>query len=165
MDSGTTIFGLMLLLICILPIILLTRKRKKREKLFLQSLFRLAEKSNSKVTERDLWNNTAIGLAKESNKLFFTRKTADNHLLKEINITEMQKCRVVNTSRTVSTPKGVNTVIDKLELALTYLDKNRPEILLEFYSTDHDSFSLSGELQLTEKWKEIINSAIAGSTV
>lgn len=161
MDSGTTLTGILLLLMCILPIVYLTRKRKKRENLFLQSLFSSAEKSNCKISQHDIWSNSAIGIDKEFPKLFFIRKTANNEISKEINLSEIQKCRVITTSRSVITKGGNQSVIDKLELAFANREKNMPEIMLEFYSTDHDSFSLSGELQLTEKWSEIANATIA----
>jgi hypothetical protein len=56
--------------------------------------------------------------------------------------------------------KELVNVIDRIELIFSF-NNHRPELSLEFYNTDYDQLTLSGELQLAEKWagtlKTIIN--------
>lgn len=158
MDSGTIIFIAIIVLGCVIPIVLINSSKKKKEKLFLQALFNLAEKSNCKISAHDLWKGTGIGIDKEARKLFFIRKAANDEEAKEIDLSEIQKCRVVNTNRTVKYNESTQTVVDRLELAFSNKDKNIPEVIFEFYNSKYDNPTLHTELQLAGKWLEIVNS-------
>ena len=164
MDLGATITILILLFIGLVPVVVLNRMKRKREKQFSQSFFNLAVNSNCKISEYDFWNNTAIGVDKDVHKLFFRRATDNNELSEEINLTEILKCRIVNTNRSVSNKEINQIVIDKLELAFTFYDKDKSDTFWEFYSAGRDSFSLKGELQLTEKWLKIVNTELENIT-
>ena len=74
----------------------------------------------------------------------------------------IQKCKVINSSRIVANGDSTHNVIDKLELALTSPEARTADTNLEFYNTNRDNLFLNGELQLTEKWAEIVNNNIAG---
>jgi len=161
MDFGT-IIGLIILIIIVLAVVILNSNKKNKKKQFVQTLFDLAEKSNCKISDNDLWNNTLIGIDKNAHKLFFIRKTEDNSISNEIDLTGIQKCRVNNSSRVVANKESNHTVIDKLELALTSSDPKIADIILEFYNTNRDNLFLNGEQQLTEKWAAIVNENIAG---
>lgn len=160
MDFGT-IFGLIFLIICVLAVVLVNSNKKKKKKQFLQTLFYLAEKNNCKISEYDLWNNTLIGIDKETHKLFFIRKTADNADSNEIDLLDMQKCRVVSSNRIITDKERSHSVIDKLELVFTSSNPKKQDAILEFYNTNRDSLTVYRELQLTEKWSEMVNENIA----
>lgn len=164
MESGTTIIGLILLFIMVLPFILLSKKKSKGGKHFLSILFDLAKKNNSKISEHELWNNVAVGIDRDTHQLYFIRKTATNNIVYNIDLSEIQKCRLVNSNRKVNYKGGSYNVIDRLELAFTYCDKIKPEIILEFYNSEYDSVALNGELQLASKWLKIINTELAQKT-
>jgi len=164
MESGTTIIGLILLFIMVLPFILLSKRKSKGGKQFLSILFDLAKKNNSKISEHELWNNVAVGIDRDTHQLYFIRKTATNNIVYNIDLSEIQKCRLVNTSRKVNYKGGSYNVVDRLELAFTYCDKIKPEIILEFYNSEYDSVALNGELQLASKWLKIINTELAQKT-
>jgi hypothetical protein len=143
------------------PLVLITRSRKAKEKRFLQILIEMARKTNSAISDHEYFNNTAIGIDKEAHRLFFMRKTTAGDNNQEIDLKEVLRCRMVNTSNTVSHKESTYTVIEKIQLAFTYRDKNKPETTMEFYNNDHDSLTISGELQIAEKWARIINADIA----
>ena len=73
MNSEAIIF-LAIVILSAIPIIIINSKKRKKEKLFIQVLLDLAEKSNCKITERDLWNNTQIGIDKDAGKLFLSKR-------------------------------------------------------------------------------------------
>lgn len=81
-----------------------------------------------------------------------------------IDLSEIQKCKVVKTSRTVNYKNSSTIVIEKLELYFYPNDKNKTQILLEFYNTNSDISVLSGELQLIEKWSDTINNRLKSKT-
>lgn len=163
MDSGT-IFGLVFVIICVLAVVLIKNASKKKKKQFIQTLFDLAEKNSYKISEYDLWNNTLIGIDKEAHKLFFIRNTAENAIKKEVDLLEIQKCRVINSSRMITNGDSSHNVIDKLELVVASRDPKQADTILEFYNTNRDNLTLNREVQLTEKWSGIVNENIAGIT-
>lgn len=134
---------------------------RKKEKKLLQGLTEIAESNNCKISRYELWNSSTIGIDDTSLMIFYTRKSKDIETSQQINLTETQKCRVINLSRTVSNKEGNFKVVDKLELAFSFQDKNRSEVVLEFYNADYDSLTLTGELQLVEKWCKLFNDKIS----
>ncbi len=138
MDLGTTITVLVILLIGVIPFALMNRSNKKREREFLEALNKLAEENSSKISSHDIWSNSAIGMDEITNMLFFTIKAKGSQTVEQINIADIQKCKLINTSRNFSN-NGVNSkIIDKLALVFTYFDK----------------------LQLAEKWSKMVNEKI-----
>jgi hypothetical protein len=139
------------------------RNSQKRDKKMLQELQIFAESNNCKISQHELWNNSQIGVDETANAVFFIKKLKEKEIKQQINLNEIEKCRVINSGRTVSNKNGSHKVVDKLDLAFTFHDKNNGEITIEFYNSDYDSLTLSGELQLVEKWYKIINDRISSS--
>ena len=165
MDIRTAITGIIIILICIIPFVIMRIKRRKREKQLLKEFFTAAERNNCKISQHESWNNSLIGIDETANVIFFTKKLKENDISLQINIDEIQKCRVINSNRTVSNANGNFKVVDKLELAFSFHDKIKGEIIIEFYNADYDSLIFSDELQLVEKWCKIINDAITIASV
>lgn len=163
MDTGTTILGLIIVLLILLPILLISQKTKQKEKLFLQSIFKLAKDNKCKISENDHWNYTAIGIDKSECKLFYIQKRADKTDQKIINLADVLKCRVIQSGRTINRKDSNQTVIDKLGLGFIYRDRNNTETVVEFFNSDYDSAPLYGEPQLIEKWFKIVNEAAANT--
>jgi ABC-type glycerol-3-phosphate transport system permease component len=164
MKSGTIIMIGMVLLIFVIPTIWIYLISIKNEKLFKKKLFNFAETSNCKISELDFWKKSVIGIDKTLHRLFYIKTVNSEEYKKEIDLTEIQKCRVLNASRSMNNKDGNYTTVDKLELIFTYRDKTRPELALEFYNAIHDSLSLSGEVQLIEKWSLIVNSELGNKS-
>jgi hypothetical protein len=157
-----TIFGLVILIVIVLAIVMVNTSKKNKKKQLEKTLFDFAEKGNCKISQHDLFNNTLIGIDNEAHKLFFIRKTADSEIRSEVDLTAVQKARVINSSRIVTNNETSHNVIDKLELSLSSLDSKIESTILEFYNTNRDNLFLNGELPLTEKWAKIVNTNIAG---
>ncbi|BBE20045.1 hypothetical protein AQPE_4236 [Aquipluma nitroreducens] len=79
----------------------------------------------------------------------------------QIDLADILKCRVIESSRSVSTKEGSLKVVDKIELSFVNPDKNKPDTKVEFYNADYDRLTLTGEVQLSEKWCKILNDKIA----
>jgi ABC-type glycerol-3-phosphate transport system permease component len=161
MKSGMIIMIIMIVLIFVLPSIWMYISSLKKEKLLKNKLFNLAATSSCAISEFDFWKDSAIGLDKDRHRIFYIRDIKSEEYKKEVDLSEIQKCRVLNASRSMNVKNGNYTAIDRLELIFTNRDKNKPEIGLEFYNTTHDSLSLAGEVQLVEKWSGIVEKELA----
>jgi hypothetical protein len=162
MDLHTIIIGGIFLLICLIPVLITNRNNKKKKSQFLQLLFKLAERNNCKISNFEQWNNSIIGIGEDSNSVFVISKIDEVETSLQINLADIQKCRVMESSRTVGEKGATMKVVDKIELAFINRDKNKSDTLVPFYNADYDRLTLSGEIQLAEKWCKITNDTIAG---
>ncbi len=161
MNIESSILLLIMILVGAIPIVIINKKRKVKEKQFLQTLISLAEKSNSIITEQDKWGDRIIGIDKMTHKMFFIKKTAENESGIEIDLDEMKKCRFINTHSVVTFKESSQKVTERLELAFAYNDPQKPDLILEFYNSAYDSLTLRDEINLAEKWSAIANYEIS----
>ena len=161
MDLESSIILLIMILLCVIPIMIINKKKRTKERQFLQTLFDLAAKNSCKISDYDKWDQTAIGIDSMTHKLFFVRKTTETETAKEVILTEMKKCRFIDTNRVVNNGASSQKITEKLELAFTEWDHQNPELILELYNSNYDSLDLRDEIKLACKWSAIANSEIA----
>lgn len=153
LNSITMITVLVLLVFCILPVVIINQKRKKKAGESLQLLKTFAEENQCKITEHELFNQIIIGIDKDAHQLFFIRTTEEKKFQQKIYLSEVKKCRMEETGRTVDS----GHVIEKIDLAFAPVASNQKEIILNIYNADYDNLTLSGEIQFAEKWVQLIN--------
>jgi hypothetical protein len=153
LNNITIITVLVLLVFCILPVVIINQKRKKKASESLQLLKTFAEENQCKITEQELFNQIIIGIDKDAHQLFFIRTTEEKKSQQRINLSEVKKCRMEETGRTVDS----GHVIEKIDLAFAPIASNQKEIILNIYNADYDNLTLSGEIQFAEKWVQFIN--------
>ena len=157
MDLGVTLTGVIIVLLCIIPFVVMSQNSKRKKQQKLQNLFDFAAKNEGNITQHDLWHKSSIGLDETKNTIFFIRILQDKEITQVVKLGDMQKCQLINTGRTLNEQESPIKVIDKLELAFTPKDKQQASIVLEFFKVDSDSLTLTGELQLAEKWANLAN--------
>jgi hypothetical protein len=164
MDSTSIITIIVLLVICVLLAVIMKIYNIKKRKEALTGLISLAAENGSSITFSDNWKgySTNTKIAVDSNKLwlFFIRKINDTENKLTLDLSEVKKVNIINNSRSAGEGKNKQTVIDSVNLELSFKAKDKPAIRLEFYNNEFDSLQLSNELQLAEKWATLINKAI-----
>jgi hypothetical protein len=160
LNSVTIITVLVLLIFCVLPIVIINRKRKKIASESLQLLKTFAEENQCTITEHELFNQIIIGIDKNTHQLFFIRTSEGKKVQQKIDLSEVKKCRMEETGRTVESMH----VIEKIDLVFTPLASNQKEITFNIYHADYDNLTLSGEIQFAEKWAKLINEYLKVST-
>lgn len=162
MDTTTIIIGIIVIALCTLPFVFMARKQKKEKIMMISTFNEMAQKENCKITSYKLFGDSVIGIDKTAKFAFFFKKNSDNdkEIRQAINLRDIKKCRVVKSIRSVGEKNKV-LVVDKVELSLLPKDRNKPEVLFEFFNADNsNSIQLNGELQFASEWEEIINSMI-----
>src|SRR5665648_110141 len=71
MDLSTTIIGLMILSLFILPVILIARAGKSKGKKFEKDFFSEVSRNELKISEKDIWNEFAIGIDTSRNQIIY----------------------------------------------------------------------------------------------
>lgn len=140
-------------------IILIRIRRKRREQKILAPLFAFAAENNSEIVSWDRWDKTLIGIdKKEPGSLFFIRNIPGRNIREQIQLSEVTNCRMYKSERRVTFHKETVNVMDRIELVFTF--PHRREVSLEFYNAEYDLLTLTGELQMAQKWSGIINGII-----
>lgn len=151
MEMGTIITGAVVILLCILPFVLLGSGRRKRQKQLLHTLQAQAAQQGGKISRHDCLREAAIGIDDEARTLYFVK----NDITQHIRLQDIKSCRAINNTRTVDN----NRIVEQLALSLIPTGSGRSEIQLELYNAETD-IQLNGELQLLEKWVQIVGAAI-----
>ncbi|WP_372947839.1 hypothetical protein [Mariniphaga sp.] len=157
MDLGTIIITFIFIAIVTIPFVLTGYSKKRKKKNLLRKLTEIAGNEGGTISQHEFCSNFVIGLDEMANHLYFYKKGENMEIAKSINLREFKICRLLNTNRTIGEKKSSYSVIDKLELCFYPNDKNRPDESLEIYNDEYDSLTLSGELQLAEKWEKLLN--------
>jgi hypothetical protein len=163
MELGTTIVGIIIIVVCIGSLMLMSRSNKSKQNSLKKSLVNIALHNHCELTHSDASGNVAIGMDAVKRKLFFVRKKKEESFSRMLDLDGLEKAYVVNHSRTAG-EKGELKATDKLELILAFREKNKPDDKLEFYNVEDDSLRLMGELQMIEKWNGILNRFVNGDS-
>lgn len=159
MDSKSIIIGAIVIAVCILPFILMSINIKRRERKKISLFKNIVNENNCILSKYEICGDFVIGIDETRKYIFFNKQLKDNVLKEIINLHEIQHCKVKNGARVVTSKNGTYNVIDKLELIFNPLDKNKKEIVLEFFNVNNNT-QLIDELQSIEKWSKIINDCI-----
>ncbi len=161
MDSNTILTGSITILTTISLIVFFLIRNRNREKKGFSALQNFAMGFNSTISRYDRVDRTLIGVDNgEIIKLFFLRTNRNIEYREVINLSEVMSCRLVLDQRTVRYNKENVNVIDKIDLVFSFVNNNKQDVKLEFYNADYDQLTLSGELQLAQKWSGIVKSIL-----
>ncbi|RZJ58434.1 MAG: hypothetical protein EOO45_26740 [Flavobacterium sp.] len=152
MDLTTTLIGVLIVVLCAVPLIMMHNKKKKKEGKIVKALYDYAEMNSGKITKHDLWPGHAIGLDENSNRLFFLNTTDGTGHTQQVTLDSIKKVVVMGDER----PE----VADKLEMMLVSSRPGTPDVIFEFYNHD-EAMQINEELQLIRKWEGIVNERIA----
>jgi len=131
-----------------------------KEKKKFQEISKIASRQNSKISQLDSSGNFIIGIDENTNFLFFLKKDDNTETDQAVNLSEIQSCRIINSGNSINNKNGNYHVINKLALSFSPIIKGKLDIEFEFYNSETDTYTLSGEIQLLEKWKGIINNKL-----
>ncbi len=156
MDTNSIVMGVIILALCVVPIVIFSIISKKKKSKRLQDFKNSAFAQNCNITKHEILGNIILGIDEVSNSIFFTKRVKETISSQLVNLSEFQSCKVINLGRVANS----STIVEKLELNFYPKNKNNSQQVLVFYDSDVDGMSLTGELQLIEKWEGIVNSRI-----
>ncbi|HOG05593.1 MAG: hypothetical protein ACOX7E_05815 [Paludibacter sp.] len=155
-DWKTAIIGLIVILVCISPIIIMVQYRAIKTKKMLQSLHKIAQQQNCKISQHEFCSDFVLGIDEVKKFVFFHKHRKENSISQYVNLANIQTCKVVKQSRTVKMGSDSMSMISRLELSFIPTSKNQEEQNFLLFDEEINK-QLSGELQFSEKWSQIIN--------
>lgn len=160
MESYSLIIGLVLILLCIIPLWFFQRNQtkglRKLTKAFKQSL----ANNNLTVNQPEFWNNSyGIGVDDMQGKLIYIKLKNDATREYVVDLSQIDKCSIQKKIQTSSSGKSGFNTIEALDLVLTRKNAEKQNDMLEFFNENEDR-QLKGEEQIIEKWKKTIDGHI-----
>ncbi|TCO05371.1 hypothetical protein [Natronoflexus pectinivorans] len=159
MDTGSTIIGAIILLACIAPFFLIYVSRKRKESLKLQIIKGFAQQNNCEIDDFEFDGDYTIAIDKNQNYIFFIKETKNGVINQFVDLSEIHFCRSVVSTRKVQNGNKYYDVINRAELCFVPKDKFRSEVRFNLFTDDED-MQIDNELQVAEKWSQIINNQI-----
>ncbi|GEQ85808.1 hypothetical protein ULMS_13160 [Patiriisocius marinistellae] len=158
METGMIVIFIILLLVCTLPFILITRNTKKREKQLKAALIAKISKNNGALLEFEINNNAIIGLDNK-NQLYYYSNTQEQEHLQSINLNDVKSCKVVKDTKRVKSGKSEYELAQRIALIFSFQRDGITE-KFEIYNND-DSSQLDGEIALAEKWEQKVTALLS----
>lgn len=159
MDSNTLTLTAIIVAVCFWPLVLIQIKKIKKNSLLMNTINKLVKENNCNVTQKEQCSDFILAIDETKKYLFFSKnnKKIDNYNF--VNLSEYSICKKLSRKFT-DTDKNNNLIsYDIIELIFTPKSKNVAEKKIEIYNESLD-VSLTGEIQLLEKWVKIINKNI-----
>lgn len=163
MDSNTTLAWGIFILFCFILFVIVKSNKRKKTKQYLLPLNELAKDKNCTISRYDIWSGSVIGIDETQNIVFAIRKTKEKEIHVVVNLDEIFRCRLAEASHTSGAKGGNIKAFDRIDLVFSNKDKSKADVVVEIYNVNTDRLTLTGELQLAERWCTLVNNKIAST--
>jgi len=160
-DWKTAIIGLIVILLCISPIIVMVQYRAKKTKKMLQLLEKIAQQQNCKISQHEFCSDFVLGIDEVKKFVFFHKYGKENSISQYVDLSKIQTCKVIRESRNIKVGNESASIINRLELSFIPIGKSQEGQSFLLFDEEINK-QLSGELQFSEKWAQIINGYLKG---
>jgi len=131
-------------------------KNKKNKKYF-AFISKQAAEQGCKISEFEHENSFIIGIDYDSQFVFFYDTRNQSKI--NINLSEIQQCKVNHLTRSIGSGKNIHSTTDRVELIFVHKDRKKTDIILECYNSNY-STQLANELIIADKWLTIITNEL-----
>lgn len=159
MDTTSILIGILLTGVFILLFLLPVLSTKKRQKNLYEKLAACADQNSCKITKYEILADSVIGIDEKNACIFYCKKNKEHiseHFLK---LADVKSCKALTMNRVVKSKSGDFSLTDKLGINFTFTDKNKPDLLWEFYNAE-ETPQLNIEIRQVQKWVEIFSAHI-----
>lgn len=165
MDKASTIIMLGIIAATILPFLIYNLIKKGKDTKLLKHFTDLAEREKVTISQKELWDHKfVIGIGTDSKKIIYANKLQEDVEEAVIDLTEVDKCRVVTVNKANKSQNGKNPTSDRLELVFTFLNTSKPEKSLKFYE-NAEFMPNAAECSHVENWYNIISAKLKESRI
>ncbi|MCK0190944.1 hypothetical protein [Arenibacter sp. F20364] len=162
MNVSMLLVSALLVLCTIIPFVILNKSGKGDLKLMSKEIKNIMVQSKLKFDLKESWGNSFIGLDSNNKKLIFSKVFDGVVALENIDLNEVSNIKIVKKTYELRSKNKKETVLEKLDLEIGFLDHDKPIKALNFY--DINSIYMEDyELVRAEKWSATINGAVATS--
>lgn len=141
----------MFMMIFLLPSIASKKSQKKMQ----IELSAIAGKCGASVNISTIMGDSIIGLDEDKNLVFFYKIIDKSESSNVINLNEMKDCKTINEKRTIKSKTESFSKLERLGLQFIAKDKNKSDVVLEFYNAI-DRSQLNFDIKALEQWSDLL---------
>ncbi len=141
----------------ILPFFLFNASGTSDQKKMSNEIKQVVAEHHLKISEKDQWGNSYLGLDIHQKKLVFLKTTTSESLLQVIDLNTISNCQLIEKRKLLKIRNKKELILEKLDLE--FLCWNGESITLNFYD-ENDGRMEDYEQARAEKWKTLINGCI-----
>lgn len=155
MTITTTIIGIIILSLFILPVFIMSRSGKGKSKRIMKELHTLASDNDLTLSESDFWNESAIGIDEKNKKIIYIDESGNEKIATSFSLKDLKSFKSVPDLTARKNKATGYSRENRLGLIFTFTNPASPELNVNFYMagfgrmTDNEKF-------LFEKWADII---------
>lgn len=150
-DLPSLIIGILALATFCTPIAWYQISEKMKAKKLNKELTQYAQKENITLTSKEVWGSGyALGIDQENKKLLYFKHGVNKDQKKMIDLSEVEKCKVSNGTKTVRNASGSRSVISSIRLLFHYQNPKKGSTSLEIYNGENGK-TLTSELAIANK--------------
>ncbi|HMP31674.1 MAG TPA: hypothetical protein PKD85_18880 [Saprospiraceae bacterium] len=162
MELGSALVGIVILLICIVPILVLSKNKKQKENKMLASLNEFAQQNDCRIDLHEFCLNCVIGIDKSKNYVFFLKSIKEHQSIQYVDLSKAKECQIIKRKRHINNGNESTLIIEGLDLSFYNIDKTLNPVNFEIYN-EKTNFQISSELQFADKWAKLIKERILSS--
>lgn len=163
MDSTTTIIGLAILALFILPVVLISRSNKKKGSKFDKELISVGIANGIDISDKDVIGEYGAGLDTASNTLLFINWSGREKVVTFFSLKEVKAFDTVPSSNEMKKPTFDIKKAERLGFRFQFNNSQRPEFSIVFYTMGFGKLSES-ELNFFLKWSAIVRKGMSSVT-
>lgn len=155
-DLPSLIIGICALAMFAVPIAWYQISEKMKEKKLHKDLSQYAQQERLTLTSEEVWgDHYALGIDKNSKKVVYLKHNEDGDQKEVIDLSDVQKCKVSNGTKTVREASGKKNVLTSIDLIFHYRASGKGASSLEVYD-DANGRTLTYEKSIASKLARII---------
>lgn len=143
------------MLIFLLPAI----NTKKTQKKMRTKLNEIAVEHSAEVSKSVILGDAIVGLDEKKAIVFYSKQLKDNDISKFVLLSEIKSCKMFSQTKSAKSKNENYNQYEKLGLRFTYHDKNKSDMLLEFYNFEENS-NLNLDVKVLEQWGSMLNATL-----
>lgn len=155
MELSTTIIGLLILAIFVLPVILIARSGKGKSKRFEKEFFSETSRNALKISEKDFWNSYALGIDISQNKIMHVNWDGAERIVTIFSLNDIKNVESYPVQSVINKKDFDFKKAEGLSLRISFKDPSRKDINIAFFIPGFGQIS-DKEIKLFEKWSKII---------
>ena len=155
MNIATTIIGLALLGLFILPVIFISKSGRGKEKRLLKEVLAEASKNELIITESDSWNESALGIDEKNDKIIYIDESGTEKINTIFSLKDVKSFKTIPDFKTKKRQNSNYKNEKKLSLSFIFMDPAKSDINITFYIAGFGKMTDAEQL-LFEKWSAVI---------
>lgn len=153
-----SVIHILTILFCVVPLIWIVLIGKNNNNKINKRFRDAIKRQNLSFSLKEQWSNNFIGFDASKNSLIFLKLHSEESSILKIDLDEVESCEIKIKSREFIKDKQKETVLELLDLELSFYNEGE-SIVLNFYDSNGD-FSENYELDRAKKWQNLIEQYI-----